>query len=176
MTGTVFLDFDGVLNTDNSEDFRPPRRYRRWGIFSQDNFVWSMPKLAGGGRVLLLLERERVAVAKRLIAITGASIVISSTWREVANVNHIGAMLAEAGWPDAPIIDVTPSSYSVGVYGSRSAEVHAWVKRHLQPGDRWVALDDNWDDSDDTHAVRIAPNTGISEADADRAISILCGR
>lgn len=177
MSGTVFLDFDGVLNTAASEAFRPPRRYRRWGIFCEDSFVWSMPKLAsGGGRVPLILERERVAVAQSLIATTGASIVISSTWREVASIDHIGAMLAEAGWADAPIVDVTPSAHSIGVYGSRSAEVRAWVKRHLQPDDRWVALDDNWDDNDVTNAVRVAPDTGLSEADADRAINILRGQ
>lgn len=176
MAGTVFLDFDGVLNTAASEDFRPPRRYRRWGIFSQEEFVWSMPKLAGSGRVLLLLERERVAVAQRLIATTGAAIVISSTWREVASIDHIVAMLAEAGWPDAPIVDVTPSAHSIGIYGSRSAEVRAWVNRHLQTDDRWVALDDNWDDSDNTNAVRVAPEIGLSETDADRAIDILYGR
>lgn len=170
----VMLDCDGVLNTNATDDFRPPRRYRQGGVFSQDGLIWSMPRYGGAGRVLLLLEAARVAIARELVTGTGAEVVLSSSWRQVVTLTHVQAMLERADWPDAPLVDATPLPLTVGFTAGRTAEVLAWVNEHLDAADRWVALDDSWTEgADDSHVVHIDPAAGLTEVDAARARQIL---
>lgn len=173
----VFLDCDGVLNSDASAGFRPKKRYRGGGTFSADGLVWSTPRLGGGGgRVLLVLESDRVAVARQLVVDTDAQVVLSSSWRDVVTLAHMSAMLDRAGWTDAPLVDVTPSAPQLGYDVARPAEVRAWVDQHLSQGDRWVALDDSWtDDTDDAHVVHVDPRVGLTVADAASARRMLQG-
>jgi len=157
-------------------DFRPKKRYRGGGVFSAGGLVWSTPRLGGGGgRVLLLLQSDLVAVARQLVFDTDAEVVLSSSWRDVVTLTHVGAMLDRAGWDDAPLVDVTPSAPQLGYDVSRADEVRAWVQRHLNDRDRWVALDDSWSDPDDAHVVHVDPQVGLTGADAVRARRMLQG-
>ncbi|HYW75074.1 MAG TPA: HAD domain-containing protein, partial [Gammaproteobacteria bacterium] len=90
-------------------------------------------------------------------------------------LTHVGAMLDRAGWDDAPLVDVTPSAPQLGYDVSRADEVRAWVQRHLNDRDRWVALDDSWSDPDDAHVVHVDPQVGLTGADAVRARRMLQG-
>ena len=173
----AFLDCDGVLNSTSTADFRPKKRYRQSGPFTGDGLVWSMPRLGGGGsRVLLLLQSDLVAVARQLVVDTGAQVVLSSSWRDVVTLTHMSAMLGRAGWPDPPLVDATPSAPQLGYDVDRADEVRAWVQRYLNDRDRWVALDDSWnDDTDDAHVVHVDPRVGLTDADAACARRLLVG-
>lgn len=147
----IFLDFDGVLNSD------PFRRA-----------IYSGPTATVDGADL---DPANVARVQRICDETGAVIVVSSAWRGFYPIERLRAMLAAKGLT-AEVIDVTPSKS----FGLRHEEVAEWLfwNQHLDV-ESYVVLDDNPWAFDPARFVRTSDATGITTADADRAIRILKG-
>ena len=117
----IFLDIDGVIATptsvrNNYLQGREPENYR--------------------------YDSMSLMYVGRLVKLTGAIVVLSSTWREDLDTNdpylraimeNLCDQLAEVG---APVGDVTPRVLG----GDRSAEIGAWLDEH--PCDAWAILDD----------------------------------
>ncbi len=117
----IFLDIDGVIATptsvrNNYLQGREPENYR--------------------------YDSMSLMYIGRLVKLTGAIVVLSSTWREDLDTNdpylraimeNLCDQLAEVG---APVGDVTPRVLG----GDRSAEIGAWLDEH--PCDAWAILDD----------------------------------
>ena len=100
----VFLDIDGVLNSDAWFARSPPLD---WGL---DH-----------------LDPEAVARVDRLASATAARIVISSAWRLVYPLDELRAMLAAKGLR-APIIDRTPEIPADFAEGRvRAKEIARWL-------------------------------------------------
>jgi hypothetical protein len=100
----VFLDIDGVLNSDAWFARSPPLE---WGL---DH-----------------LDPEAVARVDRLASATAARIVISSAWRLVYPLDEIRAMLAAKGLR-APIVDRTPEIPAEFAEGRvRAKEIARWL-------------------------------------------------
>lgn len=156
----LFLDIDGVIATPTSM-----RNNRRRGLEPHEYRYDSMSLMYVG----------------QLVARTGATVVLSSTWREDLDTNdpYLGAImgnlcdqLAQVG---APIADVTPKVLG----GDRSAEVAAWLDDH--PCEAWVIIDDRarFDqrpDVCDGHLVIIEDSEGIRHQHFVRALEILSSR
>jgi predicted dehydrogenase len=123
----IFLDFDGVLNSDSF--FR-----------------------ANDGRYVPgALDPGAVARLTALVARTGAKVVIASTWRLDYTLERIREILAKHGFV-GEVIGVTPSIQRVDEdegcivrHGPRGLEIQAWIDAQPEPVEAFVILDDQRD-------------------------------
>ncbi len=148
----VFLDFDGVLNSQALVDASPA----------------PVPGLD-------LLAEDAVNRVESLSAATGAAIVVSSTWRLAFDLEALERMLRVKGLAAAPIVGVTPF---IPHKRGRGQEIQRWLDE-VPPARGWsvegiVILDDQPD------MLHLMPwlvlssfDTGLTEADVARARSIL---
>lgn len=140
----IFLDIDGVLVT-------------RAEIM-----------VASGMRATA--KASCVAVLNRITDVTGAVIVVSSSWR-YGGEQWMREKLIEWG-VRAEMIGITPVRWKV----DRGREIQAWIAT-AGPVDAIVILDD---DSDMAHLLSRLVKTemvnGLTEAHAERAITLLTER
>jgi HAD domain in Swiss Army Knife RNA repair proteins len=149
----VFLDFDGVLNSETWA--------RNGGVV---NGLWT-------------LDPEAVRRLQRIIDATGAYIVVSSSWRHGHTLDELRTILRDAGLTDPPtarydlrswtVLDVTPDSLD----GFRAREIRRWLDRN--PAHQFVVLDDSHDADIDGHFVQTTWPHGLQDEHVDRAIEIL---
>jgi hypothetical protein len=120
----IFLDIDGVLTCDDTPN---PRKFP------------------------YVVDRKLLSRLKRLLATTGAKVVLTSTWR----LDPIG-LLAARHW-GIPFIGATPDLPD----RSRSEEVRSWLKKHPNVT-RFVVIDDEDDELDDLPLFQPSGSTGLS--------------
>lgn len=133
-TRVLFLDIDGVLNSHRT-------------VLAFNGFPHGFDGY----------HRERfdwvaVALIRKLCEETGASIVLSSSWRIIHSVKECANGL------DLPIFDRTPS-----LAGCRGTEIHAWLSEHPEIT-HYAIVDDNSDMLPDqkTHFVQTDEREGLS--------------
>jgi hypothetical protein len=149
MSRVVFLDVDGVLNSATWFDQRGPRPPGR------PHFDHNIDPVA-------------IRHLNRLTGATGAALVITSTWRKGCSLRQLRADFTRTGcWGHviSKTLDLSPAA--------RGVEIAAWLKTH-----RWVTtfviLDDDADmGALSAHLVQTSHETGLTEADVDRAIALL---
>lgn len=153
----IFLDIDGVVST-----------------------VASMRKSYAMGREPedMLYDTMALVYVGRLAKLTGAKVVLSSTWREDldtkdptlrAIIDNLCRQLEAVG---APLYDVTPKVLG----GDRSSEISAWLEEN--PCEGWVILDDRarfeqCPDVCEGHLVRIEDSGGIRHQHYLQALNAL---
>ena len=166
MRKILFLDIDGVLNTERQHEYCHSR-----GISNSDEYGYLFDPIA-------------VRNLAKIVNETGADIVISSSWkfyglawvREMWNVRNL----------PGHILDVTPNTicdeillkadldnYEFGV--CRGNEIKEWLSGHQREVSNYVIIDD-YDDlltEQEDHAVLTDSRIGITEWDAEKAIMIL---
>jgi|WetSurMetagenome_2_1015567.scaffolds.fasta_scaffold638719_2 hypothetical protein len=155
----IFLDIDGVLNSEKS-------------MTESKDEKWSdEPSI------------ENIECLNYIIAKTGAKIVISSTWRHGNHASLFDKYFHALGII-GEVIDVTPwlDSY-------RGTEIKCWLLEHAskikkyknsqwcmykEPVESFVILDDDSDMEDlYNHLVLIDNKVGLTKKDADIAVRIL---
>lgn len=151
----VFLDFDGVLNDED---------------YCQKN--WPLAPKEDGLLTALVLCPIRIERVNRLLAATGAKVVLSTSWRIYA---HDAEGKVRSRGLVADILGHTPRMSGIkndGERYSRADEIHAWrtQNRHTGP---FVVLDDEDRATIEGHTVLTSACTGITDADVERAIAIL---
>jgi hypothetical protein len=136
----VFLDIDGVLNSHDWYKRRPSRE-----------------------RPINEIDPDAAARVQRLCDETGASIVVSSTWRLIHQLNALRSVFKARGLT-APVIGKTPGHNN----DPRGLEIQRWLDAARLTGtypDGMVILDD---DSDMVHLtpwlVRTPFETGFIDA------------
>jgi len=151
----IFLDIDGVLNC---------AEFRREKLRSRDFSV--------------NMEAHCIARLKTIVQAVGASIVLISSWRKYwmrgGSVDSAGqrieTALAQFG---LSVYDKTP----VLPDGSRSQEVEQWLADN-RCVDQFVILDDNdfgWSGRLRAHWVHCDDATGLTDSQAELAVSVLQG-
>lgn len=149
----VFLDFDGVLN-------------RETDAIDEEAELWTAA----------WLESDLVERLARLVASTGAKVVVSSSWRQRRSLAELADMLAERGYPGG-VHDVTarlPRS-DEGEQHVRAAEIAAWLTAHPEVAS-WIILDDERDLGPLAHRhVWTDPSVGLSEQNLAEARALLLG-
>lgn len=164
MRKIIFLDIDGVLNTKEWHS-------RMTKDTPKDEFGYTFDPVA-------------VANLAHIINETGASIVISSSWK-FYGVPKLRQMWKIRKLPGT-ILDITPNTISdemllnanldemeLGV--CRGNEIKEWLSRHKDEVSNYVIIDD-YDDllpEQKDHAVLTDSLIGITDFDAKKAISIL---
>ena len=164
----IFLDFDGVLNTEHYQNFLY-HEGKPW----QDEFG-------------AFFDPEAVAQLKRIVDATNADIVVESSWK------YLGLEAMQEMWEarnmPGRIIDITPSSVSDSwlltanldeiddaMAHYKGMEIASWLSDNAKQGTKYVILDDEYVimDSQLSHFVLTNPYDGITEEIANKAISIL---
>jgi hypothetical protein len=119
----IFLDFDGVLNSENW--YR-----RRFNEMDRDTDVGNYP----------FYEFDPLSITQlnRIIKETAAKVVVSSTWRIGKRVQELQQMLDVVGF-EGEIIDTTPSFFARGVDNDengisytvpRGCEIDWWLTKN----------------------------------------------
>lgn len=157
MNKIVFLDFDGVLNTEYYQ-----------GLLQYQGKPWLDEYGA-------FFDPNAVTQLKRIIDTTDADIVIESSWK------YLGLEAMQELWRvrDLPgkVIDITPSNSNPSKLHCKGVEIASWLSEHAKQDMRYVIIDDEYVilDSQLAHFILTNPFEGITEEQADRAISILNG-
>lgn len=148
----IFLDFDGVLNSD---------RYIR-----------------DCGHTGVVIDPKKMELLKKIVTATDAKIVLTTSWREHWNENPemcdgsgklINTIFARYG---LEIYGKTPF-----IRPDRENEIKKWLEDHPET-EKYVVLDDMRLVADflTGHTVKTSAfRDALTEKDADEAISILRG-
>jgi hypothetical protein len=149
----LFLDVDGVLNMGTAT-YRDPEALRVKG--------WPCALDLG------LMRQLKIVLTQ-----SGASIVLSSTWRD----NDLGKRLlargfAAAGIPCDAIVGATPLQDA-----PRIDEIKTWLANHAPECERWIAVDDldllsNAPDLS-AHIVRTSFDSGLTPDAAEECVAKL---
>jgi hypothetical protein len=157
----IFLDIDGVLNSDKSELIEKN---------TQDNILRELK--------IVLPHEMHVRWLNEIVKKTGAKVVISSTWRINNSLLALSGLLVYVGFKYF-IFDKTPIISNSGSL-PRGEEIRLWLKynstvRHI---DSYVILDDDNDmlEEQQKNFVLIDGYRGLDECYAAKAIEILNGK
>ena len=170
MNKVIFLDFDGVLNTEKYQ-----AGLRAEGKKGYDKYG-------------PLFDPDAVGNLRRILdAVLDAPVVISSSWK-MEGLSRMKDMWQFRKMPGS-VHDITPDylpqdwhidldtvdDFSILV--GRGNEVRQWLKENMPDGCRYVIFDDLPDYLPDQrgHLITTDPRIGISKEDADHAIKVLCG-
>lgn len=164
----IFLDFDGVVNTEvyiaSVADF-----CKR----TEQNFDRIHDRYG------MLFDPIAVTMLSCIIEQTGAKIVVSSSWR-LSGLDKMKQMWQDRKLP-GEVIDITPSFLQERKTTlCRGEEVQAWIEKWKSenPGEEffYVALDDDTDllPLCEGHFVQTDACYGITRKDAKKCIEILC--
>jgi len=167
----LFLDFDGVLNTDSYQVYLRTQGKHGWDDFGQ------------------LFDPEAVDNLKLILdAVPEVKIVVESSWK-VNGLDELRLMWKERNLP-GELYDATPDIFNEELLTidlsdpenihkaeslGKSREISAWLRKHGGQDCRYVILDDVAEFSGElaSHHIQIYPNTGIIQEDAIKAISYL---
>lgn len=169
MKKIIFLDFDGVLNTERNQN-----------MLMYHGKAWKDKHGA-------FFDPEAVAELKKIVDGTEADIVIESSWK------YWGLEAMQQMWSDrnmpGNVIDVTPSSVSDNWLLNanldemnphtqwKGVEIASWIAGNLHDEVRYVIIDDEYVilDSQQPYFIQTNPYDGIIPELADRTIKILNG-
>jgi hypothetical protein len=159
----IFLDIDGVLNTDT--------------------FLESKVVTTGwGGRVIPkpidMIDPEKVEILNRIVAETGAVIVLSSSWRiNPGAAETVDCLLANG--LEARVVGATPDRVQVtgrfSGYCQRWEEIAKWIDDNKFKGN-FVIFDDYEDASCpefESNFFLTDEQVGLTDKIADAAIKVL---
>jgi hypothetical protein len=169
----IFLDVDGVLHPLSPNHLPLHADPADLSARADEELAEAIhPKQDALSPITRVVEGEFLPECmkelKRIVDMCGASIVLSTTWRETeAGRAAVKQQLDKAGIPASKVIGCTPHFES----NSRAAEISDWVSTHSIT--RYVALDDMEMDLDQSHFVRTDMGCGLTAADATLAIKIL---
>lgn len=164
----IFLDFDGVLNTEHYQN-----------LLYYEGKAWQDEYGA-------YFDPETVEQLKRIIDATHADIVVESSWK------YLGLEAMQEMWVvrqmPGRIIDITPSSVSdnwllnaklddidPAMGHCKGMEIASWLADNASQDAKYIIIDDEYVILDSQWPYFILTNSynGITEELADRAISIL---
>ena len=173
MAKYIFLDFDGVLNTENYQ-----KELKQSGSIATDRYGF-------------LFDPAAVANLKTIIDVTGAKVCVTSSWAieigakrlpEFWKARQMPGTLAgtTAGIPVAmdaffDMEDFDPYKLLEGGVGARGSEIKAYLEKKGAVCSPYVILDDTADfcKEQQSHFIQVNPQTGITEEDVNKAIKIL---
>ena len=153
----IFLDIDGVLNSDTYLESRLDK--------SEDNRI----------------DLSRVKLLADLVKSTGAKIVLTSTWRVDWNIipllcgdfgKYLNKCFAMHG---LSISDKTPV---ISLLGDRRKEILIWLSRHRGEWESFVIIDDmnyGWNELNNRVVITNPQGYGLEEEHMQKAIELLNG-
>lgn len=164
----VFLDFDGVLNTENYQ-----AKLRQEGKPQWDNF----------GQIF---DPEAVENLKMILdTVPDVLLVINSSWKLVGmntvkamwKARHLPGKIHSATpdyVPDLTSIDLDDYD-NIAMLAGKGNEINQWLEQNAPKGCAYVILDDLPDflPEQEEHLICTDPSVGITMENAIEAISLL---
>jgi len=139
----IFLDFDGVIALEHKHEF-----------FGAE----------------MRLSVRCISFLNKIIAKTGAVIVVTSSWRINRNVEKLQALLEDKGFVGR-VIDMV--EVLEDWFATRDDEIKLWLNRNGMP-DSFILIDDQDVPKFNSRLVKTKPNNGLSqESEVGKAISLL---
>ena len=151
MKKIIFLDIDGVLNTEYYQcllQFQGKQWQDEYGAF---------------------FDPQTVEQLKRIVDATDAEIVIESSWK------YLGLEAMKKLWAvrrlPGKVIDITSSQNNTG----KGEEIEEWLSKYAIPETRYIIIDDEYVvlDSQIAYFIWTNPYEGLTEDQANRSITIL---
>lgn len=150
----LFLDFDGVLNSDE------------WVARRRAD---GEPFTGASGAI----DSEAVFWLQKIVEKANAKVVISSSWRELYSVPELVTILRKHGFR-GEVIGKTPRLDSLVPGTVRGHEIAAWMDSQLEWPAGFCILDDH---ADMAHLmpwlVQTDPLVGLVRQDVARAVAVL---
>ncbi len=148
-TPLLFLDFDGVLNSD--------------AYFGRN------PDVRGND----VIDRRLVQRLNGFLDTSGCNVIISSTWRCNRTMSELRGILSERGLRPALVARIIDKTYDLST-ANRGKEISRFLNGKARGGTPFVIFDDDWDmEPVETHLVQTDPAVGLSRKDITRAHKIL---
>jgi hypothetical protein len=124
----IFLDFDGVLNSATS-------------FLYEDNRRKKLKEQCVKGPVNETLSHHCCAAFQLVLDIyPEVKVVLSTTWRNLFDMEWLKAKLAEYHIDSSRVIDKTPGSMD----GDRGAEIQRWLDKHPEVTHYAIIDDNDW--------------------------------
>ena len=168
MKKVLFLDFDGVLNTEKYQTMLRVEGYPRWDDFGQ------------------LFDPEAVENLKMVLdAVPGVLLVINSSWKlegldrmkELWRVRCLPGKIHSCTPDYVPdLMNIDLENYdNIAMLAGKGNEVKQWIEENAPEGCQYVIFDDMPDflPEQEEHLVCTDPRVGISVKDVMLAIKIL---
>lgn len=161
MEKIIFLDIDGVLNSSNT--FKENKTIKNLYNKCLDRTYMNDLKW-----LLLDIDFEKLQLLKKIVEVTGAKIVISSSWRNLRLYPLIEEYLVSKG---LPIIGTTKN-----IESQRGKEIKTYIEENKI--NDFIVLDDEiFDDYDDLIINRLIKTdfyqNGLDEQHVEEAIKVL---
>ena len=148
----IFLDIDGVLRTDASD--------RYWSDVTRQPIPQSVFDR--------LFSSRSIAILNEIIYITGAKVVITSTWRVQHTLEELIQKFKIRGFR-GEIIDKT------NIIGNRGEEIQEWLDTNSV--NKYVVIDDSVKDIlihiNSKRVVKIDSNIGLNDSHFDSITDLL---
>lgn len=125
MNKIIFLDVDGVLNSQNT--FKDNHEYRKFFVRNMNGTIYDEII-----HIMLDIDLDKVFMIRDICNLTGAKVVISSSWRRSRWYPLIEERLVALG---LPIVGVTPY-----INSKRGEEIRKYLEENKI--DDFVILDD----------------------------------
>lgn len=155
----IFLDMDGVLNNRNS--------------MAMSAIFGIHPRTHVGG--IYTVDPTCVKLLECLVAVSGAKIVVSSSWRGRTRetTQNVRNAFEWAGAPELwnQVIDVTPQHAD----RFRGREIDEWLKLHGRVTNFVVLDDDSFDITQKDNFVHVPGKIGLTFEHIEKAWLILGG-
>jgi hypothetical protein len=150
----IFLDFDGVLN---SNEFN--KKANLSGTLDMSNVSWWVE----------MVDPIAVARLNTIIEKTDAKVVVSSSWRLYNSVEMLTEILHHVGFK-GEIIDLTPKRYD----SRRGKEIKKFLETTPIKVDKFVVIDDDEDIWPfELKTVQTDIKYGLLDDHVDQAIKML---
>lgn len=171
MRRIIFLDIDGVLNSQNFIKADPENWSHGW---SDDKEAWRH------------MDPAAVALLEKVIQASGAKIVVSSTWRKTHSVEQLQGYLHHHGCT-GEVIGLTPVLWRDDESGRRlyrGDEIKDWLDGIYETTpngyddvESFVILDDGSDmEPLSDWLVQTDYKTGLTQEHVDAAIKMLVSK
>ncbi len=160
MSSILFLDFDGVLNSGSNY-----RKLQMSGLPTKDEFG-------------TLFDAEAVNCLRKIVDARRTIIVVISSWRYIYDLDTLREMWRQRDLPGI-LYGITPCDILLSSDDRcvKGVEIKEWFERQGLDETKYsfVILDDEDEflREQQCHFIRINPEVGITENDAERAIQVL---
>ena len=126
MNKVIFLDIDGVLNSQNT--FIDNHEYRKFFLKNMNGSVDDEI-----GHIMLDIDLDKVFMLRDICNLTGAKVVVSSCWRRLMVYPLFEEKLTSLG---IPIVGITPF-----ISNNRGDEIRKYLEENQV--DDFIILDDD---------------------------------
>lgn len=186
MTRVLFLDIDGVLNSEvhYNRKIGPGGHVldRPVNAVEDDQLATLLARFPGTDRgrwlhYLRCIDPLCVGRLNAIVAATGAQVVLSSAWRRILALEQMQAVLDAHGFI-GKLVDATPRNlrgHNGGTYVPRGVEIMHWIENSAPNGlEAFAILDDNGGmDGCEDRFVQTDFEVGLADIDVERAIQLL---